>query len=113
MRRCVDSRAISSGWQQESDPLVPLIGRNLPDYTQILYKVLVQPATPQPSADAPHVGSNSDLKGPFIRYGIDFAISLEDLKLDPGSDGMRHGNIEIAIAAYDRRQAGESSDDQR
>ncbi len=97
-----EGAALSAGQKPDSDPLVPLIARNLPDYSQILYKVLVQPVNPQPPADAAHVGSNTDLKGPFTRYGIDFAISTRDLKLDPGSDGAQHGNIEVALAAYDR-----------
>ena len=94
--------ALPTGQKEDFDPLVPLIARNMPDYTQILYKVLVQPISPQPTADAPHIGNNLELKGPFARYGVDFAISVSDLKLDPGSDGARHGNIEIALAAYDR-----------
>lgn len=94
--------ALTAGLKPDSDPLVPLVARNLPDYSQILYKVLVQPLNPQPPADAAHIGSNTDLKGPFTRYGIDFAISLRDLKLDPGADGTQHGNIEVALAAYDR-----------
>jgi hypothetical protein len=57
---------------------------------------------PQPPADAKHVGSNIDLKGPFTRYSVDFAISIGDLKFDPGAGGERHGSIEIALAAYDR-----------
>jgi len=85
-----------------ADPLLPLVGRNMPDYSQILYKVLVQPVTPQPPADAPHIGSNPNLKGPVTRYGADFAIAIGDLKLDVAADGVRHGNIEIALAAYDR-----------
>jgi hypothetical protein len=79
-----------------------LMGRNLPDYSQILYKVKVLPADPQPAPDAPRIGNNTDLKGPFTRYRVDFAISPQDLNLDPTSDGSRHGNIEIVLLAYDR-----------
>lgn len=85
-----------------NDPLLRLMGRNLPDYSQILYKVLVKPTDPQPAPDAPHIGSNTDMKGPFTRYGVDFAISVSDLRLDAGSDGARHGSIEIALLAYSR-----------
>lgn len=94
--------ALAAGQKSDVDPLVPLVGRNLPDYTQILYKVLVQPTNPQPAADAPHEGSNFDMKGPFTRYGVEFAISPADLRLDPMPDGARQGQIEIALAAYDR-----------
>jgi VWFA-related protein len=94
--------ALSAGQKPDSDPLVPLMGRNLPDYTQILYKVLVQPSNPQPAPDAPHIGSNTDLKAPLTRYSVDFAISVGDLKLDPTPDGVRRGSIEVALLAYSR-----------
>ena len=84
------------------DPLMQLMGRNLPDYTQILYKVLVQPTNPQPAAGAPRAGSNAELKGPITRYGVDFAVSVGDLRIELGPDGIRHGNIEIILIAYDR-----------
>lgn len=94
--------ALSVGPKADSDPLLAFMGRNLPDYTQILYKVLVQPSNPQPAPDSPHIGSNTDLKGPFTRYSVDFAISVGDLKLDPAPDGARHGSIEVVLLAYSR-----------
>ncbi|HKU27989.1 MAG TPA: VWA domain-containing protein [Candidatus Sulfotelmatobacter sp.] len=83
------------------DPLMQLMGRNLPDYTQIVYKVLVQPTNPQPAPGAARAGNNADLKGPITRLGVDFAVSVDDLRTDPGPDGSRHGNIEVMIVAYD------------
>ncbi|MGP0018903.1 MAG: VWA domain-containing protein [Candidatus Sulfotelmatobacter sp.] len=94
--------ALSAGQKQDSDPMLALMGRNLPDYTQILYKVLVQPSNPQPAPDAPHIGSNTEMKGPFTRYGVDFAISVRDLRLEPTPDGARHGSIEVVLLAYSR-----------
>jgi len=94
--------ALAAGITPDSDPLLLLMGRNLPDYNQILYKVLVQPNDPQPAPDAARIGSNPDLKGPITRYGVDFAISPQDLKLEPAPDGAHHGNIEIVLLAYDR-----------
>jgi VWFA-related protein len=94
--------ALAAGQKPDTDPLLMLMGRNLPDYSQILYKIKVVPSNPQPSPDAPRIGSNPDLKGPFTRYGVDFAIAPQDLKLDPTPDGGRHGNIEIVLLAYDR-----------
>jgi len=95
------STALSSH-QKQNDPLLQLMGRNLPDYTQILYKLLVQPSNPQPPADAPRAGSNSEIKGPITRYGVDFAVSAEDLSLEQAPDAVRHGAIEIMLVAYDR-----------
>ena len=93
---------LAAGQKPDTDPLLMLMGRNLPDYSQILYKIKVVPSNPQPAPDAPRIGSNPDLKGPFTRYGVDFAIAPQDLKLDPTPDGGRHGNIEIVLLAYDR-----------
>jgi VWFA-related protein len=85
----------------DSDPLFPLMGRNLPDLSQIIYKVHVLSLNPQPPADAPRAGSNTELKGPTTRFGVDFAVSVQDLKLDPMPDGGRHTNIEVMLVAYD------------
>ena len=93
---------LAAGQKPEDDPLLMLMGRNLPDYSQILYKIKVEPSDPQPPSDAPRIGSNPDLKGPITRYGVDFAISPHDLKLVATPDGARHGNIEIALIAFDR-----------
>jgi hypothetical protein len=35
------------------------------------------------------------------RYGLDFAISEQDLRLDAGPDGVRHGAIEVMLVPYD------------
>jgi VWFA-related protein len=94
--------ALAAAQKPDSDPLLMLMGRNLPDYTQILYKIRVAPSDPQPPPDAARIGSNTEMKGPFTRYGVDFAISPRDLKLESSPDGARHGNIEIVLLAYDR-----------
>ena len=94
--------ALSARPKPDSDPLLMLMGRNLPDYSQILYKIRVLPSDPQPPPDAPRIGSNTEMKGPFTRYGVDFAISAQDLKLEPAPDGARRGNIEIVLLAYNR-----------
>lgn len=94
--------ALRGAKKPSSDPLLSLMGRNLPEYTGILYKVLVQPSNPQPSPGAPRAGTNPDLKGPITRYGVDFAIAPRDLHFEPSPDGARHGHFEVALIAYDR-----------
>ncbi|MGH9501719.1 MAG: VWA domain-containing protein [Terriglobales bacterium] len=93
--------ALATGQKPDSDPLLPLMGRNLPDYSQILYKILVQPSHPQPPADAPRAGSSTGWKGRFSRYDVDFATALEDLKFVRTPDGILHGAIEVMLVAYD------------
>jgi len=98
----IDARdAQLTAQNQNNDPLFALMGRNLPDLSQVVYKIRVAPSNPQPAPDAPHIGGNTKLKGPVTRYGVDFAISAQDLKLDPTADGGRRGNIEVMLAAYD------------
>lgn len=87
--------------KQGTDPLLQLMGRNLPDYSQVLFKVLVKPTSPQPGPEAPRIGSNAEMKGPFTRYGIDFAVSVGDLRLEQSADAARNGAIEVMLVAYD------------
>ena len=91
-----------SGQKADNDPLMPFMARNFPDLSQIVYKISVVPAKTQPAPDAPRAGANQDLKGPVTRYVVDFAVAVQDLKLDPTPDGGRHGNIEVMLIAYDR-----------
>lgn len=93
--------ALASGQKQNADPLLSLMQRNLPDFTQILYKVLVQPSHPQPAAEAPRAGTNSEMKEPFTRYAVDFAVAPDDLRLDQSSDATREGTVEVMLIAYD------------
>jgi VWFA-related protein len=84
------------------EPLIPLMGLGMPDFAEIVYKVRVAPSSPQPAPDARRAGSNTEMAGPFVRYGVDFAIASQDVKLTLSSDGMRHGNIEVMLIGYDR-----------
>jgi VWFA-related protein len=96
------SKEIKPGQAKPSgDPLQPLMGRGVPDATQILYKIRVLPSEPQPPAGATVAGDNATLKGPLTRYAVDFAISTRDLDLAATPDGMHHGNIEVTLVAYD------------
>ena len=70
----------------KNDTLVPLMGFGMPDFAQILYKVKVAPIQSEGKAG---------------RYGFDFAITPGDFKLASGADGVRRGNMEVMIVAYD------------
>ena len=91
-----------SAQQANVDPLLPLMGRNFPDLSQIIYKISVVPAKVQPGPDTPLAGTNTDLKGPLTRDVIDFAVAVQDLKLDPTPDGGHRGTLEVMLIAYDR-----------
>jgi hypothetical protein len=75
-----------------SDPLLPLMSFGMPDFAEILYKVRVAPLPGDPSADPTKS---------VVRYGVDFAISPQDVKLETSVGGVRSGSIEVAVIAYD------------
>jgi VWFA-related protein len=97
-----DSRSAAQRGEPVSDPLLPLMAHGLPSTTQIIFKVRVALASPQPADDAPRIGINADVKGPITRYAVDFAVAPDDLKLDAGPDGQYTGKVEIMLAAYAR-----------
>jgi VWFA-related protein len=87
---------------ESSDPLHPLLQRGAPASTKILYGVRVNPAQPQPAANAPHAGANPKLVGPVTRYSLDFMIRWTDLSLEPMPDGSHQGKVRVELIAYDR-----------
>jgi VWFA-related protein len=84
------------------DPLHSLMGRGMPDFTELRYRTHIVPANPQPAAGAPRAGENSTLKPPLTRYGVDFTLSTGGLSLVAEPDGVRQGKIEVAMVAYSR-----------
>jgi VWFA-related protein len=75
-----------------SDPLLPLVGFGMPDFAEIVYKVRVA---------ALQGASNANPKKSVVRYGVDFAVSPQDVTLETSAGRVRSGNIEIAVIAYD------------
>jgi len=67
------------------------MGFGMPDFAQILYKVKV----------APVQGAGTSGDGKSARYGFDFAITPGDFSLQNGPDGVRRGNMDTMIVAYD------------
>ena len=74
-----------------SDPLLPLMSFGMPDFAEILYKVRV----------AALEGSGADPTKSVARYGVNFAISPQDVKVETSTDGVRSGSIEVGVIAYD------------
>ena len=74
-----------------SDPLLPLMSFGMPDFAEILYKVRVA---------ALEADSFTDPTKSVVRYGVDFAILPQDVKLEADVAGVRSGNLEVAVIAY-------------
>jgi VWFA-related protein len=83
------------------DPLLPLMQFGAPDTLQIFYKARVAPSEKQPTINMTRTGGNTDMKGPFTRYDVDFALPVDALHLELLPNGSRHDNIELRLVAYD------------
>lgn len=84
-----------------ADPLQPLVRRGLPDATQIIFDLRVL-RTAAPVAASPAIaGDNHNLHDSVTRFTADFVVPLDNLAFDITSDGVRHGNVELALVAYD------------
>jgi VWFA-related protein len=92
----------AAGDQSAEDPLIPLIGFGMPNFDQITYEIQANLLQPQPAPEAPRAGLNTEWKGPFTRFGVDLAVSLQNFALDSTPDGVKHGRLEVILVAYDR-----------
>jgi len=92
----------AAGEQSAEDPLIPLVGFGMPNFDQITYEIQANALHPQPAPDARRAGLNTELKGPFTRFGVDLAVSLQNFTLDSAPDGVKHGRLEVILVAYDR-----------
>ena len=85
-----------------SDPFLPLMAHGLPSFSQIIYKVMMAPENPQPSAMGPVVGDNKTLKGGLVRYQMDYAVAEPTLSFSTTPDGLHHGTVRFAAVAFDQ-----------
>lgn len=83
----------------KNDQFAPLMGFGMPDFSQILYKVRV--ALMKNAPDASSAPNTSSAKDASTRYGLDFAITPTDLRLQKSPDGIWRGNIEVMLVVYD------------
>jgi VWFA-related protein len=93
---------LAASEQSAEDPLIPLVGFGMPNFDQITYEIQASPLQPQPAPDARRAGLNTEWKGPFTRFGVDLAVSLQNFSLDSAPDGVKHGRLEVILVAYDR-----------
>jgi VWFA-related protein len=83
----------------KGDPLKPLMQHGSLDSTAILYTMKVVEAATQPGTLEP--GDHNKPRDSVTRFAADFVVPLENLDFDITSDGVRHGNVELALVAYD------------
>jgi VWFA-related protein len=91
---------INSDGSQSSAPLKFLMVHGIPDATQLFFKVRVAPQ-PQSSSHAEFAGDNTNFKGQALRYSVDFNLNAKGLDLSTTPNGMRRGDLEISLVAFD------------
>ncbi len=87
-----------------NNPVQVTMRRGGPDATQILFKVRVLPADPQPDLTiaTSHNGENgAKLKGPLTRYWVDWAIDMHNVGFTATPDGVHHASLQILTIGYD------------
>ncbi|HEY2469562.1 MAG TPA: VWA domain-containing protein [Terracidiphilus sp.] len=87
----------------DHDPLRPLMDRGMPDFSDLKFRVHIEPDSGQPASDGSPIGDNPSLKAPLRRYSVRFFLSPEELNLVAGSDGVSRAPIEVALIAYSQR----------
>jgi len=88
---------IGAGATDTHNPLLPLMGFGLPDMSQLIFNLSVNPY----EGKAATANGVAAVKGPTVTIGLDFGIALAGMKLAPQPDGTRRAQLEIRAIAYD------------
>ena len=83
-----------------SNPLIELMGRGMPNASEIHYRLKIVISAKQPDAGAALAGENKQLTGKFTRYNVGFQLQAGDLSLIPDADGARRKPLEVALVVY-------------
>lgn len=81
-------------------PLLTLMGRGMPNISELPYRLKVVPAGPQPDAGAPRAGENAQLTGKVTRYSVGFQLQASGLALEPDEEGARRMSLEVMLMVY-------------
>jgi len=93
---------LASASASGTDPLGQLLKHGLPSATGILYKVLVVPATIQPTPKDTLAGMNSKFDGARTRYFVQFTIPASEVALSLAPNSMHVGKFQLALLAVNR-----------
>jgi VWFA-related protein len=108
-------RVLTLAAKESPDPLQAYMAFGMPQFNQILYKVLIQPAKagegkPEQPGDlqskqgtqASQVQQKPDA---LVSYDVDFAMPIDDLAFTVTLDGVHHGTVNLSLYAYDAEGA--------
>jgi hypothetical protein len=85
--------------QLASDPLAPLLAPGMPESTQIVYRMRINPEGPPESGTA-RAGGNAKLAGPLTRCKMVFQIPADSISFAKSDSGTNEARIRVAMVAY-------------
>lgn len=81
-------------------PLLALMGRGMPNASELPYRLKVVPSAAQPNEGVPRAGENAQLTGNLTRYSVGFQLQADSLMLIPDADGARRKSLEVVLMVY-------------
>jgi VWFA-related protein len=81
-------------------PLIQLMGRGMPNASELPYRLKVVPSATQPEEGAASAGENGQLTGKLIRYSVGFQLEANSLVMIPDADGARRKPLEVVLMVY-------------
>lgn len=100
-RTPAEIKAASTG--PDHDPLRPLMDRGMPNFSDLKFRIHVEPILGQPATGERLSGDNPGLTTPLHRYTVRFFLSPQELNLVAGPDGVRRAPVEVALVAYSQQ----------
>jgi VWFA-related protein len=99
----VDAATVVSANVAQRNPFFQTMRRGAPDATGILFKLKVEAVgTVDQTGKEPLAGDDTGrLKGPLVRYRLDWALDLHSILTTVGDDGDRSATLRVAAAAFD------------
>lgn len=83
-----------------TSPLLPLMGRGLPDSTGLPYRLKVSPIAMQTGTGMARAGQNAELAGKLTRYDAEFQLQAGGLSLPADANGTRREHLQVALMVY-------------
>lgn len=93
----------SASTAPDHDPLRPLMDRGMPDFSDLKFRLHVEPDASQPTAESKPMGDNPSVRAPRQRCTARFFLSPQEVNLVTGPDGVRRAPIEVALVAYGQK----------
>jgi VWFA-related protein len=84
-----------------TDPLAPMMKPGMPDFSQIVFKALMQRSANKAEMQLAGQNPNLNAQQPLQRFTANLAVSTQNIEFQLTPDGVHHGNIEVGMVAFD------------